>query len=290
MSMPTVGNVDNHLKKVPFLDKGVFKRFLEILGIISSIASTILFCTDIPSDWKPIIAIATAILVIVIYICIYIWANKLKNIEIDIEGSSVIVREGDIFEEEGFKAIAFNEYFDTIVDEKIITSRSLNGIFINKFFPDSPKLLDDHIEKYQFSDLEVLERNEARTSGKKQKYNIGTICVYEDFLLTAFTKFDERNRAWLTMPEYLTFLNTFWDNVNTVYGQRCVSVPVFGSGITRIKEHRGIEDEDLLKIMLWTFKISETRFKYPAKLTIVIHKEKMRKINLFDILSIKNGL
>lgn len=285
-----MSNADSRIKKVPFFDKGIIKRFLEILGVISSITSTILFCADIPSDWKSIIAIVTGLLVIIIYISVYNWANKLKRIEIDIEGSSVIVKEGDIFDEEGFKAIAFNEYFDTKVDEKIITSHSLNGIFIKKFFPDSTEEIDVHIDQYSFADYEVLERNEARQSGKKQKYSIGTICVYEDFLLAAFTKFDERNRAWLTMPEYLTFLNTFWDNVNTVYGQRCVSVPVFGSGITRIKEHRGIEDEDLLKIMLWTFKISETRFKYPAKLTIVIHKEKMRKINLFDILSIKNGL
>ena len=285
-----MSNADARTKKVPFFDKGIFKRFLAILGVISSITSTILFCIDIPSGWKTAIAIVMGILVIVLYIGIYIWANSLKKVEINVEGSSVIVKEGDLFEEEGFKAIAFNEYFDTKVDEKIISSHSLNGIFINKFFPDSPNLLDEHIEQYQFADCEVLERNEIRKSGKMQKYNIGTICVYEDFLLTAFTKFDERNSARLTMPEYLTFLNTFWDNVNTVYGQQCVSVPVFGSGITRIKEHRGIEDEDLLKIMLWTFKVSETRFKYPAKLTIIIHKEKMRKINLFDILSIKNGL
>jgi hypothetical protein len=92
------------------------------------------------------------------------------------------------------------------------------------------------------------------------------------------------------MPEYLGFLITFWDKVNIVYGQRSVSVPIFGSGITRIKEHRGISDEDLLKIMIWTFRISEMRFKHPAKLTIVIHSEKMNKINLLDIQETKNGI
>ncbi|MDI2113867.1 macro domain-containing protein [Commensalibacter nepenthis] len=89
-----------------------------------------------------------------------------------------------------------------------------------------------------------------------------------------------------------TKLNQFFEasvsKVNKVYGQESVSVPIFGSGITRIKEHKNIEDEDLLKIMLWTFRISEMRFKYPAKLTIVIHKDKIKKINLFDIMSIKN--
>ena len=102
-------------------------------------------------------------------------------------------------------------------------------------------------------------------------------------MLTAFAKFDEHNRVVITMSEYLDFLITFWDNVNKLYAQKNVSVPIFGSGITRIKEHKNISDEDLLKIMLWTFKISEMKFKYPAKLTIVIHESKIDEINLFDV-------
>jgi hypothetical protein len=92
------------------------------------------------------------------------------------------------------------------------------------------------------------------------------------------------------MPEYLEFLINFWDKVNNIYGQQSVSTPIFGSGITRIKGHKTIGDEDLLKIMLWTFRISEMRFKYPARLTIVIHKDKISKINLLDIKSVRNGV
>ncbi|WP_410523626.1 macro domain-containing protein, partial [Phocaeicola dorei] len=51
--------------------------------------------------------------------------------KIQIDGSSVIIKEGDLFEEEGYKAIGFNEYFDTQVDNRIISEHSLNGIFIN---------------------------------------------------------------------------------------------------------------------------------------------------------------
>ena len=90
--------------------------------------------------------------------------------------------------------------------------------------------------------------------------------------------------------EYLEFLIKFWDEINRVYAQKSVTVPIFGSGITRIKEHRNISDEELLKIMLWTFRISEMRFKYPAKLTIVIHQDKIDKVNLLDITMAKNGL
>lgn len=135
-----------------------------------------------------------------------------------------------------------------------------------------------------------LGENTARKCGKKIRFSIGTICVYNDYLLTAFSKFDEKDKAWLTMPDYLGFLINFWDKVNRVYSQKSVAVPIFGSGITRIKEHKNISDEDLLKIMLRTFRISEMRFKYPAKLTVVIHAGKINRINLLDIASAKNGL
>ena len=149
---------------------------------------------------------------------------------------------------------------------------------------------DQYISEYQFAHEDVIDTNHERTVGKHVKYKSGTICVYKDFLITAFAKFDESNRANLTMPEYLEFLINFWDNVNRVYAQQSVSTTIFGSGITRIKGHKNISDEDLLKIMLWTFRISEMRFKHPAKLTIVIHKEKIDQINLLDIKSARNGL
>ena len=86
-----------------------------------------------------------------------------------------------------------------------------------------------------------------------KKYRLGTVCLIDDYLLAAFSKFDSQNKAVLSMPEYLEFLINFWDSVNRVYSQKSVSVPIFGSGITRIKEHKNISDEELLKIMLWTF-------------------------------------
>jgi Domain of unknown function (DUF6430) len=278
------------LAKVDFFDKRIFGQFLEYISGISTALSLILIFVDIPDKDKILLGGIFVLIIIAMYVVLWFKSNNLEEVDLDIEGSTVIVKTGDIFQQQGFKVIAFNEYFDTKVDDKIISRQSLNGIFIDKFFPTSTAQLDKDIEKYQFDADEIIEQNTSRKFGKKIKYSIGTIYLHNDYILTAFSKFDEHNRAWLTMPEYLGFLITFWDKVNKIYAQNNVSVPVFGSGITRIKEHKNISDEDLLKIMLWTFRISEMRFKYPAKLTIVIHKDKIDKISLLDIKSAKNGL
>lgn len=278
------------MTKINFRDRRVVEIFLKITSSISAALSLFVLFVDIPTECKKTYGFIFLGALILIYFLVWIWANRLNAVEVNIEGSIVSIKVGDIFREPGLKVIAFNEYFDTKVDNKIIAEKSLNGIFIQRHLDEPVSVLDRYINGYSFDFGEIAQTNTDRKSGKKTRYQIGTICAYKEFLLTAFSKFDAENKAVLTMPEYLEFLINFWDKVNKIYAQQSVVVPIFGSGITRIKGHKNIGDEDLLKIMLWTFRISEMRFKYPAKLTVVIHKDKIDKINLLDIKSARNGV
>lgn len=279
--------------KVSFADKRIRSKFWAWFSVISGLLSFILlfdFFPELFESYKYYIGISCLTLFAIIYTAIWCHFNFLKKITIDIDGSSVTLKTGDLFKEKDFKVIPFNEYFDTRVDKHIISKNSLNGQFIKKFFPKNTQELDDYILENCDKD-DIIEKDiERKNGGKKIKFKLSSTVVYSDYILTAFSKFDDDNRAVLTMPEYMEFLIGFWDRINIIYSQRSVSVPIIGSGITRIKEHKNISDEDLLKIMLWTFKLSEYRFKYPAKLTIVIHEEKMSKINLLDVSSIEKGL
>lgn len=278
------------MKKVSLFDRRVIGRFLKITSGISAALSLALIFLEIPKECKELYGIIFISILALIYLVIWVWSNKLQRIDMIIDGSEVTIKVGDIFIEQGLKVIGFNEYFDTIVDNIIISENSLNGLYIQKHLCGSLTDLNTHIDQYSFDKSEIYDINDERKQGRNIRYKLGTICVYNDYLLTAFAKFDKDNKATLTMPEYLEFLVNFWDKINKVYALKSVTVPVMGSGITRIKGHKNISDEDLLKIMLWTFRISEMRFKHPAKLTVVIHNDKIDKINLIDIQNAKHGL
>jgi hypothetical protein len=278
------------MSKVSIFDKRLVKIFLQITSVLTSTVSLAVIFFDIPAPYKPWSALRLLLLLALIYVAVWIWSNTLNSIKINVEGSIVLIKVGDIFQQEGLKVIAFNEYFDTLVDNRIISEQSLNGIFIQKHLSSPIGDLDKYIENYSFGAGELIDENSVRSVGKKRRYQPGTICIYNDFLLTAFAKFDDENRAFLTMPELLDFMINFWDRVNSVYALKSVSTAIFGSGITRIMGNKKISDEDLLKIMLWTFRISEMRFKFPANLTIVIHKDKINQFNLLDIKSARNGV
>lgn len=186
--------------------------------------------------------------------------------------------------------INFNEYFDTLVDNKIIAKNSLNGKFITDVLKSNTKNLDDEIEK-QLSD-KIIEINNKRKSGKKKKYKLGEIVEYEDYLLTSLTKFTIDNRAVLSLKEYLSFLMNFWDNLDKIYADRCVNITLFGSSsLTRFTDAYEINDQDLIEIIIWSFKISKIKFKYPTKITMILSNDIIKKINLYKIKEMyKNGL
>jgi hypothetical protein len=276
--------------KVSLFDRRILRKSVGAIAAVSTALSVVLLFVNIPEEKKIPFGAVFILVLAAIHVVTWMRTNRLRDVTVSVEGSLVNIKVGDIFQQPGLKAIAFNEYFDTLVDDRIVSQLSLNGVFINSHLDGPVSELDNLIQSYPFEADDIVGVNVSRSSGKTTRHRLGTICIFKEFLLTAFSKFDSDNKAALTMPEYLEFLINFWDKVNRVYAQKSVSTTIFGSGITRIQGHKNISDEDLLKIMLWTFRISEMRFKYPAKLTIVIHEDKIDQINLLDIASVRNGV
>lgn len=270
--------------KVKLLDKRIREVFFYITGALATILSSVLIFIEIPEEWKVKSGVIFALILCAIYVGIWIYANRLIKTSINIGGTSVHIKKGDIFLQEGLKVIPFNEYFDTTVDDKIIARNSLNGKYITNIFTDVDELSRIIKEDEDLNDSENIVCEGVSRVGGTTKYKLGTSIVIEDYVLTAFSKFNNKNQAELTMTEYINFLLSFWNEINRVYAQKSVSVPVFGSGITRFKGgFNDIKIGELLNIMLWTFRISETRFKYPAELTIVIYGDLFDQIDLFNL-------
>ena len=61
------------------------------------------------------------------------------------------------------------------------------------------------------------------------------------------------------------------------------TIKLFG---LQVQTENGFEDIDineLLRIMIWTFTVSEIKFAYPAKLTIIVHNDLLNQVNLYKL-------
>ena len=155
---------------------------------------------------------------------------------------------------------------------------------------ESTETLDEEISKSEHLKDRVKGKNNSRAKGKKTRYQLGTIHKRQKYFLLAFSKFDEKNRAYLTMNEYVQCLLNMWEDIDIFYNGETVNIPLLGSGITRMKDNTSITDQELLEIIIWSFQISKVKFTYPSKVRIIIHEDKQDKIDLFKIEGVSNGV
>lgn len=263
-------------------DNKIIIKFGNVLAIIELISSFIFIFADIPEDYKIYAGIIFFILLIITYIIIWFISNIYNNIKLNINNSKIEIKYGDIFEEKGKKVITFNEYFDTCVDDNIINQKSINGQFIMNKITDTNEF-DNYISNELNTRNKKFKINNKRLTGKKNKFELGTTIKYQDeFLLTAFTKFNSNNNAEISMQEYINFLLELWNELDILYSQDIVVIPLLGAGVTRFRDYN-VTEQELLELILWTFKISKIKFTYPSKLCIIIHNSLKDKINLYKI-------
>jgi hypothetical protein len=270
--------------KVKLLDKRVRNEFGKFISVIGTIFSFGLIFFEIPSEYKVCASVLFGISMVIVYFSIWRYANRQTSVELKINGSSIQIKTGNIFDQDGFKVIPFNEFFDTQVDDRIINRLSLNGQFIENYVDDIEELNERIRLDSDLNDSCNIIETDVTRGGNKIRYQFGSIFVPGEFLLSALSRFSKKNEAYLNIHEYVNFLIYFWDEINRVYAQKSVSVPIFGSGITRFKNgFESIDENELLSIMIWTFKISKMKFAYPAKLSIIVHEDKIDKINVFSL-------
>lgn len=267
--------------KVRIFDKHLVKENYAVWAVISTIA-TIVFIPDFDSKVKLIMFIVTIAAMVGIYIYKWRKANMLTSIEFQINGSTVEISEGDVFCSNGLKAIAFNEYFDTQVDDRVIMKTSLNGQYLTNICSDISKL-DNEIESDERINKKGRVLSVERKVGKSKKYRLGTVFKDGEYLLIAFSHFDDDNRAYLEMDDYLSCLMNFWNELDILYAGSDVTVPLLGAGITRFRGYENITAQELIDMLITTFKMSRIRFQYPARLHIVLKNEMIKQINLYDI-------
>jgi len=267
--------------KVTLSNKNLWKNYLAVIGIIGMLTSFTTIFVTISDKYKICLGIVFLIILILIFFYLLYRANHLDKIKLSINGLKVNIIYGDLFNSQGLKLIPFNEYFDTLVDNVIIAENTLNGKFIKKNY-----LTISDLDNQILTALngKAFITNNSRVLGKKNKYELGTtIEVENEYILTAFTHFDDENRAYLSKGEYLLCLDNLWKEINRIYAQRDVSIPLLGSGISRIGNDLNLQD--YLEQIINSLKLSNLDNAYNTQINIILYESVKNDINLFNIKS-----
>lgn len=268
--------------KVKPYNKKLLSLYIKIISFIVTFESFFLIFIEINKECRYKFFIGNICVFFITYIICIIYSNSIKRKNLKIGNTKFIVKFGDLFLESGLKVIPFNEFFDTQVDENLISKNSLNGKVLTEKIKDI-KSLDKYILQNPDCKKNIKNNNVKRIKGKNIQYNLGTCFKYNDIVPLAFSRFDEQNHAFLSQEDYFTCLINFWKELNLIYDGENISIPLLGSGITRGCLFEKSSKQELLNIMIATLKYSNLSFSNDITITIILSKNLSNEISIFDI-------
>ena len=169
----------------------------------------------------------------------YYLSGFLKNrTEIKSSGfdTKVAIVFDDLFAQDGWKAIGVNDFFDSIVDDVLVSSKSLHGIVINEFWKDNRDEWQQQVNSFLKN---IPVEKIRRTKGNHKRYPIGTtataISGNQKLLFVALGNTDVSNNVTSANAESLICaVRGLLRKAREVCSNEHLFIPLMGSGLGRV--------------------------------------------------------
>jgi hypothetical protein len=227
------------------MSREFWKYFFVAVGTISSVVTLVSFVFQLHNP-SCLVVFFYILGVIVLSSAFAIWQTwRKKAIKLKISNNLTInVIEGDLFsfaQDDNYVVIPVNEYFDTIVDEKVINKGSLHGQFILKYYADNPAKLHDEIDDYLATQqIEGIIAPRDQSEGYEKKYPLGTCAIikhnHTNFVLLALTHFDDEDHAYVELSEFGRSISRMCHFLSDKVGTTPVFMPLMGMGLSRLNQ------------------------------------------------------
>lgn len=281
-----------HFFKFAF-STNILKRFLGICSFLITIFSFIIIFFPLKTDsydYSTLGAILFILTIIILFIFTAIFYKKKRKIILKINQSKIIIRCGDIFNQNNFsektyRVIGVNEYFDTHLGDGVIDEATLHGQYLQKYYTSDISDLDERITNgISRSEIAAALDNNERAYNKVIKYRLGTTFLDKktNIILVALTHFDDNNNAKIMTRDLMLCYAHMWDNLLKLKQANSIAIPLLGAGTTT-QMNPVMSYQQILEALLITFKFSNMQFKHPASLQIIISENVIKEINLLEI-------
>lgn len=204
-----------------------------------------------------------------------------RSVKIKGTNYTILVKYGNLLNEKKCKkVINFDECYTTQIGQNPwdVKPESLCGQYLREEGKNIN--IQQLIEKSQIRPEKSVSRFQNKT-----RFKPGSIIANNEELLMAFATLDENGKAkFFTQDEYVECLETMWKQIEINSAQQNVCVPILGSGLTKFEGGNGasLSQQELLDLMIWSYKLSPHKVKAPYSLRIICKKRKGFSLNNID--------
>ena len=155
------------------------------------------------------------------------WPLRTRSRTIKGTGVKIRLKFGNIWQEKGEKIIAFTRCFSTKVDDVVIHSKTLHGMFIKRNFStnEDAKLKIDSV-----LGGDGVEKGGLYEPGK----TIRVEGAKDTAFLVSLTTLDSDNQASVTPNDYFASLANMWETIRKINSSGAIVCPLLGAGRSRL--------------------------------------------------------
>lgn len=221
----------------------------------------------IPCSWE----VSTCILVNRLIVCVvtfvvvdlgyYVYRQRRSSLTISERTYAIQIERGDLLEvKNGLKVVSFDECFTNTIGERPADVK-----------PDS--ICGQFLRKHPVTDMSALiAQSGIKSDGTskymdKPSYRPGTIIHHGEYLLMAFATLDQDGLGRMNFDSYINCLNMLWEEIDKYHCTNDVYLPILGSRIVRFDNE--LTQQELLDIMIFSYRLSPHKLKLPNMLHIV---------------------
>ena len=244
----------------------------SILGFIATWCSLENILSSSTAIWRKLtiscLILFVTLLVSFITTAIWYYLNNTVCVIKKGNGRKVFVRYGDFITElkQGTEnrrnfIIPSNRCFDTIVDDKIISSNTIQGQFLKHIYSInlfSPSYLSLTIEKALTNKSKEILSDEEKPAGNKIRYPIGTIADIEaqydiHYFLLGLSEFDRDLTAHISKEDFVIAVQRMIEYCSKHSQGYPVILPLIGSGLSRTN----ISKNEVLRYLIRALEINK---------------------------------
>ncbi|KJV29339.1 hypothetical protein VI06_10555 [Aquitalea magnusonii] len=187
---------------------------------------------------------------------------------------------GDLFSQDGVRAISVNDFFDSKLG-KPVSDKSLHGAFLQKCFGGHPESFDKQVDEQLKN---VAGEHVEKLEGKTFRYPVGTTAVikvnHDQYLLVSLAKSDPATcKASADVTMMWDALHALWQRSRIECGGHPLNLALVGSGLAGL----GLPTRDLLNLIILSA-ITETKSKeITQRIRVVLYKDRFDDLDLRDV-------
>lgn len=195
-------------------------------------------------------------------------------------GTQIEISFGDIFKKPGWIAIGVSDFFNSKVDERLISSKSLHGISIKKYWEGNESLWQNQVNN-SLRNIESIIVH--RDLGNKRKYPIGTTAVVQfeniKFLYFALAEANEQHITSNNAEGMIKSIRGMLKKARGYCSSDDLNLPLFGDGLARVELSKLV----LIDLIITAIMEESRKGKVTDKINIVLLPSLKSKLNLKQI-------